>query len=263
MNAQLINPRDHLRQLDQGLLDTLLNEAHPPCISIYMPAHRLGQQTRENALRFRSMLQQAHDELASRDAAAAERMTAPLMSVAEDDEFWQHQLAALAVFQDSDKTIFVRLPRPLKGDVVAVADSFHIKPLIRAMQGVDRYQLLAVTQKSVDLYEGDLDRLDAVPLHPSVPRTLIDAIGGEVWGSLNVNHYGGLAHSGMFHGHHDNRDDRDMDLERYFRVLDKAIYDYHCRGGDLPMYLAADVDYHDRFQKVSHHPRLQKEGVKI
>ncbi len=262
MNAT-INPRDHLRALDKSLLSTLLDEASPPCISIYMPTHRAGQQTRENSIRFKSTLQRAHEELARTDKEAAERLVGGVMKITDDNDFWRHQLQALGIFIDRARTLFVRLPRPMKREIVAVADSFHVKPLIRAMQTLDRYQLLAVTQKSVTLYEGDRDNLDVVPLHPDVPRTLVEAIGGEVAGQLNVSHYGGLAHSGMFHGHHDNKDDRDMDLERYFRVIDKAVYDYHGRNGDLPLFLAADVDYHDRFRKASHHPRLQEEGVRI
>ncbi len=264
MTQKTIDPRSSLRQLDQSLIDTLLAEQTPPCISIHMPTARLGPDTRQNSIRFRSLLHQARDELAAGDKKLADRLTGPAMALAEDNAFWQHQLNALAIFLSQDQQLLVRLQRPIAREIVAVADSFHIKPLIRAMQGLDRFQLLAVTQKSVSLYEGDRDYLDLVPLHPGVPRDITEALGEEIrGGNLNVSHYGGLAHKGMFHGHHDNRDDRDQDLERYFRVLDKAIYDHHGRHTDLPLFLAADVDYHDRFRKVSHHPRLQKQGLRI
>ena len=264
MNATTtINPREHLRALDGGLLTNLLNDPQRPCVSIYMNTHEAGQQTRENPIRYKALLQEAHEELARADRKLAEQLVGPAMSVVDDYEFWQHQLRALAVFVDRNKAQFVRLPRPVGRDLAAVADSFHVKPLVRQLHAPDRYQLLAITQKSVALYEGDRDHLDLVPLSPDVPRSLVEAIGGEVRGNLNVSHYGGLAHSGMFHGHHDNRDDRDMDLERYFRVIDRAIYDHHGKNSDLPLFLAADVDYHDRFRKVSHHPRLQAEGVRL
>lgn len=241
----------------------LLDGPRSPCVSLYMQTQRGGPQTRQNPIRFKSLLQQAHDELAERDKRDAQRLLERAAAIADDHDFWQHQLEALAFFADAEQIILARLPRRIARDLVAVADSFHVKPLIRAMQGVDRYQLLAITQKSVALYEGDRDHLDPVPLHPGVPRSLVDALGPEVSGSLNVSHYGGLLHKGMFHGHHDNRDDRDQDLERFFRVVDKAIYDYHGKGADLPLFLAADVDYHDRYRKVSHHPRLEEEGIRI
>jgi hypothetical protein len=228
-----------------------------------MSTHRRGPQTRENAIRYKGLLQRAHAELARQDGRLAEQLVGPVMPVADDNDFWQHQLDALAILFDHRDRHFIRLPRPVAGEIVAVADSFHVKPLIRALAAPDRYQLLAITQKSVALYEGDRHHLDPVPLHPNIPRTLVDALGEEVTGSLNVNSYGGLGHPGMFHGHHDNRDDRDNDLERYFRIIDKTIYEHHGANADLPLYLAADVDYHDRFRKVSHHPRLQEHGIRL
>ena len=74
--------------------------------------------------------------------------------------------------------------------------------------------MLAVTQKSVRLFEGDPDSLEEVPLSPKVPTSVVEALGGELTGQLNVNSYGGLAHNGMFHGHHSKADDRDTDLDR-------------------------------------------------
>lgn len=261
-----INPTDALRALNQETLNGLLEARDQPCVSMYLPMDRMGSDTRKNALRFRNALEKAEIELRGKHPEAADRLIAALDSLMTGDEtdhpFWQHQLSALAVFHSGAETMLIRLPRPTE-EHVAVADSFHIKPLIRVMQSPGRYQLLAISQKNVTLYEGDRDNLDVVPIHPDVPRSLTDALGDEVDGQLNVNSYGGMGYSGMFHGHHDNKDDRDVDLERFFRVIDKAIYDYHGRGGDLPIYLAADVDYHDRFQKVSHHPRLQEKGVRI
>lgn len=262
-----INPTDALRPLNQETLNTLLQERDQPCVSIYLPMDRRGSETRQNAIRFRNALERAEAELRNKHPEAADRLVAALDGLsmtgdATDNPFWQHQLDALAVFHSGEETMLIRLPRPVN-EHVAVADSFHLKPLIRVLQSPGRYQLLAVSQKNITLYEGDRDHLDVVPLHPEVPRSITDALGEEVRGELNVNSHGGMGYSGMFHGHHDNKDDRDIDLERFFRVIDKAIYDYHGRGGNLPLYFAGDVDYHDRFQKVSHHPRLQEQGVRI
>ena len=264
--AKILTPADLLTPLDQSLLNTLLNDATAPCVSVYLPTMRKGADTRENSIRYKRMLQQAHHELARKDAAAADRLLGGLEAIAEDEDFWQHQMDALAVFADgSGRQMLVKIPRPVAGDgIAAVADSFHVKPILRVLQQPGRYQLLAVSQKHVTLYEGDRDRLDVVPLNPDVPKSIVEALGGQLDdANASVNRGGSVAHSGMIGGGHDNRDERDAELERFFRVVDKAVYDYHGRRGDLPLYLAADVDYHARFQKASHHPRLQKEGVRI
>ena len=262
----MIQPQDLLTNLDQDLLNTLLNEAEAPCVSIYMPTMRKGSDTRENAIRYKALFQQAHQELRQKDAGLADRILGPLEAFAEDEDFWQHQLDALALFADAaGKQMLVRIPRPVAGEgVAAVADSFHVKPILRVLQSPGRYQLLAVSQKHVTLYEGDRDRLDVVPLHKDVPKSIIEALGGELDdANASVNRGGGVTHSGLIGGGHDNKDERDAELDRFFRVVDKSVYDHHGRNSNLPLYLAADVDYHARFQKVSHHPRLQKEGVRI
>ncbi len=263
MSAALTSPTSSLRQLDDSQLKELMAASGGTCISIYMPTHRRGSETRENSIRFKALLKKARESIDGQDVEAdVAHRVAVLEKLADDNTFWQHQLDGLAVFSSGETTRLFRIGRPLR-ERVAVADSFHVKPLIRILQRAGQYHLLAVTQKSVRLYEGGLDGLDEVALDDDVPTTIVEALGAEVGGDLNVNSYGGLSHSGMFHGHHDNKDDRDKDLERYLRAVDRAVYDFHCRGGDLPLYFAGDVDYHDVFFKVSHHPRLTKKGIRI
>jgi hypothetical protein len=258
-----LRPQDHLRPLDESLLADLLQSgvADGTFVSIYLPTHRAGSDTRENPIRFKSLLKSVRSEVAD-GGADLEAILGRLEKLEAEHDFWQHQTDGLAVFADKDRLDLVRLPRSV-AEKASVADSFHVKPLTRLLQSAGRYQLLAVTQKSVRLFEGDLDGIAEVPLHADVPTGVIDALGGQVSGDLNVNSYGGLSYSGMFHGHHDNKDDRDKDLERFLRAVDRAIYEYHGRGGALPLYFAGDVDYHDRFFKASHHPRVVKQGVRI
>ena len=263
--ATLRSAQTAIRPLDGSALNDLMEAGRAgdgPFVSIYLPTERRGADTRKNSIRFKTLAQEADAELKKGDVGAVDEIMRPLHQLAENNDFWQHQRLGLAVFRGPETFVMFQLGRPVE-EKAAVADSFHLKPLIRILQDTSRYQLLAVTQKSVRLYEGDLDNLDEVPLHPDVPGNIIAALGGEVGGDLNVNSYGGLSYSGMFHGHHDNKDERDKELERFFRVVDRAIYDHHGRGGDLPMYFAGDVDYQARFKKASHHPRLQKEGVRI
>ena len=48
---------------------------------------------------------------------------------------------------------------------VFVADSFHVKPLIRVLQSALPYQVLALTQRKVEMFQGTgemrLERLDS------------------------------------------------------------------------------------------------------
>jgi hypothetical protein len=67
----------------------------------------------------------------------------------------------------------------------------------------------------------------------------------------------------MRHGHGAKKDEIDIDAERFFRAIDRAILDYCSKASGLPLVLAALPEHHNLFRKVSHNPALVKQGIKI
>jgi hypothetical protein len=60
-----------------------------------------------------------------------------------------------------------------------VADSFHIKPLLRVLQSADRFEVLVITREHVRLFHGNRYALDEVELDAAVPRSLTDALSSD------------------------------------------------------------------------------------
>lgn len=146
-------------------------------------------------------------------------------ALARDHEFWNRTLDGLAVLGGPDLFRVFTLPRPVTG-LVVVADSFHTKPLRRFLQSVDRYQVLGLNRHTIRLFEGNRHALDEVELGPEVPRTITEALGGE----LTEPHQRVSAHGGMGQGrqlmHHSaggKKDEVDRDAERFFRAIDRAV----------------------------------------
>lgn len=266
---------------NNATLRRLVEARTPPCVSIYLPTHRHHPGSSEDPIRFKNLLKSVEKQLAGRAGYNPDGFLDDLHALLDRPEVWSHSLDTLAVFKSPEVSLTLRLPRPL-AEAVEVADSFHVKPLIRAYQSAGRYQVLCLTQSRVLLLEGDRDALAPVPLHDMVPKTLVEALGG-VLDDFNVSgtgqagtgggsvgssgakgtNSGGGASGGIFFGMHDNKDERDIDLERYFRAVDKAIWEHHSRLNHLPLYLATTSDYHDRFEKVSHNAQLQPERLKV
>ena len=67
----------------------------------------------------------------------------------------------------------------------------------------------------------------------------------------------------MHHGHGAKKDEVDIDTERFFRVVDRAVLEHHSRPSGLPLVLAALPEYHHLFHQVSHNPFLMAEGIDI
>jgi hypothetical protein len=53
----------------------------------------------------------------------------------------------------------------------------------------------------------------------------------------------------------------EIDDERFFRAIDRAILEHHSRPSGLPLMLAALPEHHDLFHQVSHNPFLMGDGI--
>lgn len=241
-----------MEKLAQDFDRLLLDTHEPPCLSLYQPTHRHHPDNRQDPIRFKNLLAQLGESLRQsypeRDSSA---LLEPLRALAEDRAFWNHTLDGLAVLAGGTLFRVYRLQRPVPRQGF-VSDTFHVKPLIRILQSADRYQLLALTRRSVRLFEGNRDVVDEVPLGAGVPRTIEEALGERLTepyltGSTRTGS-GGL----LFHGHGSRKDARDVDTERFFRAVDRAIWLHHSRRSGLPLILAALPEHHALFRRVSH-----------
>ncbi len=245
-------------------------EQPSPCVSIYLPTHRRHPENQQDPIRFKNMLQRLENTL-SQDfpGRKSESFLSKLQSLAHDGPFWNHRTDGLGILCSPDAFQIFELQRQVE-ELLVVADSFHIKPLLRALQATDRYQILGLNRNEVKLYEGNRHALDEVDLHEEVPSTLEEALGSELTEEhLTVGSYGGgiggrgQQAGSISHGHGQKKDEIPIDEERFFRAIDRAILEYHSRPSGLPLLLAALPEHHDTFRKVSHNPFLQEVGIKL
>jgi Bacterial archaeo-eukaryotic release factor family 3 len=244
-----------------GLLD-----AHGrPCLSLYQPTHRCHPENQQDPIRFRNLVKSMEQSLRKKwTGRAVEALLDPFLALANDRGFWNQTQDGLAVLGAPGLFRVYRLQR-LVPELVVVADTFHIKPLIRILQSADRYQVLGLNRREIKLYAGNRDVLDEIEIAPGVPRTITDALGEELTEPhLTVASYGkGAGGPPMRHGHGTKKDEVDIDSERFFRVIDRAILEHHSRPSGLPLILAALPEYHHRFREVSQNPFLMAEGIDV
>jgi hypothetical protein len=151
-------------------------------------------------------------------------------------------------------------------ELAVAADSFHTKPLRRFLQSAGRYQVLGLSLHKIQIFEGNRDALDEIDPAPGVPRTITEALGGELTDShQTVASYGGAGQGStpMRHGHGGKRDEVEIDAERFFRAVDRAVLEHHSRPSGLPLLLAALPEHHHLFRHVSDNPFLMAEALTI
>jgi len=254
-------------------MDSLVNDyaagllvAHePPCLSLYQPTHRHHPENQQDPIRFRNLVKAMENSLRQKyPTREVQPLLEPFQALGDDHDFWNHTLDGLAVLGAPGMFRVYGFQRPV-AELVVVADSFHIKPLMRILQSADRYQVLGLNRGEIKLFEGNRDALDEVELAQGVPRTITEALGEELTEPHHtVASYGmGAGGPAMHHGHGSKKDEVDIDAERFFRAVDRAVLEHHSRPSGLPLMLAALPEYHTLFRQVSHNPFLMAEGIDI
>ncbi len=252
-----------MRQLSHDELRSLLAAHESPCISLYQPTHRRHPENQQDPIRFRNLVKDVEASLRqgfpTRDI---QPLLEPFRALADDSQFWNHATEGLAVFGCANTFRVYSLQRPVP-ELVVVAESFHVKPLVRILQSADRYQVLGLDRHEARLFEGNRDALDEIDQVEGVPRTITEVL-GEEWTTshTNVSFHGAGSEGGAVHqGHGSKNDVVDADAGRFFRAVDRAVLEHHSRPSGLPLILASLPEHHDVFRKLSHNPFLIAEAV--
>jgi hypothetical protein len=255
-----------VRQLTVDHLSSLLTVHESPCISLYQPTHRHHPDNQQDPIRYRNVMSRMETSLREKyPARDVQALLEKFQALSSDNDFWNHRTDGLAILSSPERFEIIELQRPVR-ELLVVADSFHVKPLLRILQSADRFHILCLNRHEAKLYEGNRDVLDPVEL-TDVPATITEALGDELTEPhQTVASYGMGAGKGgkeMHHGHGAKKDEVDVDVDRFFRVIDRAILEHHSRPSGLPLMLAALPEYHTPFRAVSHNPFLMDDGLEV
>jgi len=214
-------------------LDILLNARGSLCISIYLPVH--GNSPQQNAIRARNLIRKAELEAArltcSTDAHNLLHPLDPLLiSQAQEASRATRGLAAFnCAFSQRVLALPVEFP-----EHVAVGYHFYLRPLLPFYRDAEHFQILALSQKQIRLFEAD--RFDIA----EIPTELIAAPVPDFAKELQFH----LTAAGSGHGavvYHGGRDEPKDRLASYLRHVHSAVHTA-LRSHTGPLVLAA-VDY--------------------
>ncbi|MCC5792756.1 MAG: hypothetical protein JJT82_09160 [Legionellaceae bacterium] len=250
-------------ELTHDRLRQLIQYDQSPCLSLYQPTHRSHPDNQQDSIRFKNLVKGMEASLQQQySAAETQVLLQPFYALLNDFTFWKHNDSGLAVLGAGDFFQVYRLPRTVP-ELAIVADTFHIKPLIRMVQSADRYHILGLNRQEVKLFEGNRDSLREIELSADIPRTLEAALGEELTAPRQtVGTYGhGPSGPAMYHGHGGKKEEVDKDALRFFKVIDRKILQTYSRPSGLPLILAALPEHHHLFHSISHNPFLIADSI--
>ena len=241
----------------------IIFEKVDPCISLYQPTHRYSPENKQDPIMFKDLIREIENSLKQKyqknDLNSAMK---PFYQIEEEKGFWNNTLDGLAIFANPNKCIVYKLHRPVQ-ELIVVADSFHIKPLVRVFQSVDKYHLLGLSTNDFTLYEGNRDGFEEIEVDPEAHRTMEEVLGKQHTDSfLTHGSYGDTGGPAMYHGHGGKKDEIEKDIEKFFRYVDRFVLENYSKPSKLPLILVSLKEHHNIFKKISHNSYLMEEGIK-
>lgn len=255
-----------LRRLTStGRLAALPTNTNPPFVSLYQKTHRHHPDKAQDPIRFRNSLRDLESLLKDKHPTREiVELLERFSELSHDGDFWNHRTDGLAILASPGVFEVFDLQRPVR-DLLVVADSFHTKPMLRVLQSADRYQILCLNRHDARLFEGNRDSLDRVELD-GVPTSITEALGDQLTephAGMRSSAGGGGGQGAVHYGYGQRRDEIDVDLERFFRVIDRAIMEQYSKPTGLPLILAALPEYHSAFREISKNSYLAAEGAMV
>lgn len=228
-----------------------------PCVSLFLPTHRHAPDSAQDPIRYKNLLKSVRSLVSEGAPKAVAEDVLKALEALQDPPFWRDQLDGLAVFACPGFRAVYRLPLRLPERAV-VADSFHVRPIVGALKANRRFYVLAVSQKSVSFWEGSPTGLGPVDLR-DLPRSMRDVLGVAEGGAGLQAHSAGGGEA-VFHGGGAPDENRKEELARFFRVVDRALWE-RLRDERVPLVLAGPASYFPIYRDVSRYAHLAPGGV--
>jgi len=239
----------------------------PGSVSIVMPTHTAGRDTREDPIRLRNLVREAEKrfvEVGGRRSDIRQRL-GPVVALEQNAEFWEHQGRGLAVFI-GDHPRIVRAPMDLE-ELVTVGPRFYLKPLVPAMGEAERFYVLALSQQTVRLFEASPYAIHEVDLPADTPRSMADLAQYEVPERSIQFHTGappghGADRAAMFHGQGVGTDEalEKRKIAEFCEYVQTGVA-RRLNGRKAPLVLAGSEPIIGIYREICGYPSLVGEAV--
>lgn len=236
-------------------------------VSIYMPTHPVGRETQQSSIRLRNLLKKVEEDLSTNGLRTPDihALLAPAEELLVNGEFWLQQSDGLALFLSPEEFYSYRLPLNFQ-EWVAVANRFHIKPLLPLFAGDGHFFVLAISRNQIRLLKSTRYTVNEIPLPKGTPTSMAEALKfDEPERQLQFHTSTGTPvgrgkRSAMFHGHGVGVDDTKSDLLRFFHKVDEGLQPF-LHNEVAPLILAGVEYLLPIYKEANTYNHLLDEGI--
>ena len=251
--------------LSKTELQSLLKIQPSPCVSIYLPTHTAGRETRQDPIRLKNQLSQAEAQLSEVGVGESEQqqLLKSAFDLLEAEDFWQHQDSGLALFITSDQLRTYRVPLEFE-PMTVVSNQLHIKPLIPLITDDAQFYVLAASQNKVALYQATRSSIHAVDLSDT-PLSLEVALRYDdpeesLQGHTGSRMSGSSGGQTVFHGQGAGNDSDNSDILRFFHLVADGVESV-LNGQTVPLVFMGVDFLFPIYKEANEYPHLMEEAI--
>jgi hypothetical protein len=234
-----------------------------PFISIYQTT-QVQPFDKGNIITFKNLIKEALNRIEEQyDKRIVEKFSLPLQEIVGDLDFWLYATQGIAVFVSQEDCIVFRLNQPVENHVY-VQDNIVIRPAIATFQNQIHAFVLALTKDYFNVYECDFVSIKKVELPESIETTIKEVLGDQKTDAfVGFGSTGTRNSTGLFYGQGGKKDEVDLDTEKFFRYVDKTVYEELSKKRPIPLILVSVSKSQTVFRKISNNPYLSVEGIAL
>jgi len=165
--------------LNNKAFKKLAEKRNDHCVSIYVPAHD-SETGKESRSFLKRMLKEVSDSLTEKGLSdkEAKRFLFNAYELLQEPELWRHLKNSFALFITEDNFESYQLPYEV-GPFYYTGDRFYLRPLLPAVNGTERFYLLALSEDHAELFEGNRNKLHPIGSDIVLPKNLEAALERE------------------------------------------------------------------------------------
>jgi hypothetical protein len=248
-------------------LKELIQKNGKTFVTIYMPTHQSGQQTRQDPILLKNLLKKAEEQLKENkiDDTRIEKILEPGYDLLNDQNFWNKGEQGLAIFLTENYSKILKLPERFS-EIVTVNSRFHLKQLLPFFTNDKRFFILTLSENQNRLIECtkyNCKQIEIEGMPNSMAKVLenfnLETTGRDIPYKGNGKNKGNTTIlSGGKGG------SEELDNERvlmYFREINKHLSEY-MREDIAPLILATVEEHYSIFNAANTYPHLAQEFIK-
>lgn len=207
-------------------IEHLINETRDTNVSIFIPTHKTGEESKQDSIRFKKIIKQVKNDLIQRGwkEPDVDELFKDVIAKTDENQFWLHQNKGLAFYVNKEYSDFFQIPVSPKEDYY-IAENFLITPLLELQNHHGIYHVLQLSQNETKMYKIAPDQTVEVPFE-SVPVSMEEHLKYHVRERSLQHHTGTKGKGAMYHGQGGNSNEDDKELELFLKHIENKVTKY-------------------------------------